>query len=238
MTIRTLGSLPAPSWHRPWLRYADTVDGADAGASETQTAVDATASTDTADQGNTAAVSTTAAAVESVDALPDWAQKIIRDARKDAGDHRAAKNAAEGTLAAILKAAGVGEETDPAKALEARTTERDTYLSERDAARRELAVLKAAQLVGADTSKLLDRASFMTTIQGLDVQDATAVKAAVEAAIAADPTLKTPRAGSASTINPAGGTGEQGPITEEQLARMTPEQVDKAYREGRLKHLL
>ena len=37
MTIRTLGSLPAPSWHRPWLRYADTVDGADAGASETQT---------------------------------------------------------------------------------------------------------------------------------------------------------------------------------------------------------
>lgn len=175
---------------------------------------------------------------EQVSDLPEWAQKIIADARKDAGDHRAAKNAAEGTLAAILKAAGVGEETDPAKALEARTTERDTYLSERDAARRELAVLKAAQLVGADTSKLLDRASFMTTIQGLDVQDATAVKAAVEAAIAADPTLKAPRAGSASTINPAGGTGEQGPITEEQLARMTPEQIAKALDEGRLAHLL
>lgn len=27
----TLGALPAPSWHRPWFRYIDAVDGADAG---------------------------------------------------------------------------------------------------------------------------------------------------------------------------------------------------------------
>lgn len=180
----------------------------------------------------------TPATPEQVSDLPEWAQKIITDARKEAGDHRAAKNAADQQLAAILKAAGIVDDKDPAAVLEAATKERDAAAQERDAARRELAVLKAAQAVGADTGKLLDRASFMTTIQGLDVQDATAVKAAIEAAIAADPTLKAPRAGSASTISTAGGTGEQGPITEEQLARMTPEQVDKAYREGRLAHLL
>lgn len=179
-----------------------------------------------------------APAVETVDALPEWAQKIIRDTRKEAADHRAAKNTADQQLAAILKAAGVVDDKDPAAVLEAATKERDTAAQERDAARRELAVLKAAQTVGADTGKLLDRASFMTTIQGLDVQDAAAVKAAVEAAIAADPTLKAPRAGSASTIDQAGGTGEQGPITEEQLKQMTPEQIDKALTEGRLNHLL
>lgn len=29
---RTLGALPAPAWHRPWLRYVDPVDGGEGGA--------------------------------------------------------------------------------------------------------------------------------------------------------------------------------------------------------------
>ena len=29
LTHRMLGALPAPPWHRPWLRYADTVPGAE-----------------------------------------------------------------------------------------------------------------------------------------------------------------------------------------------------------------
>lgn len=240
MTIRTLGSLPAPAWHRPWLRYADPVDGAGGTpASEAPPADPAAPPAPPVPQppaGGAPQPPTPPA--EQVSDLPEWAQKIISDARKEAGDYRTAKNTADQQLAAILKAAGVVDDKDPAAALEARTQERDTAMQERDAVRRELAVLKAAQAVGADTSKLLDRASFTTTIQGLDVQDAAAVKAAVEAAVAADPMLKAPRAGNASTINPAGGTGEQGPITEEQLARMTPEQIAKALDEGRLAHLL
>jgi hypothetical protein len=36
----------------------------------------------------------------------------------------------------------------------------------------------------------------------------------------------------------SGGTGQGAPITEAQLAQMTPEQIDKAFSEGKLSHLL
>lgn len=36
----------------------------------------------------------------------------------------------------------------------------------------------------------------------------------------------------------AGGTGAGAPITEEQLAKMTPEQIAKAHEEGKLQHLM
>lgn len=173
-----------------------------------------------------------------VESLDPRVQKMITDLRKEAGDNRVKSNTAEDKLNAILTAAGLKDAEDPAKALQSATTERDTAAQERDAAKRELALFKAAQAAGADPNKLLDRTSFMTSIQGLDVSDATALKAAIEAAVKADSTLKAPRAGAASTVDNPAGSGEQGPITEEQLARMTPEQIEKAFREGRLKHLL
>jgi len=56
--------------------------------------------------------------------------------------------------------------------------------------------------------------------------------------VLADASLKAARAAGASSVDTSGGTGETGQITEAQLAQMTPEQIDKAFSEGKLAHLL
>ncbi|WP_294978388.1 hypothetical protein [uncultured Microbacterium sp.] len=178
---------------------------------------------------------------EKVEDLPDWAQKIIRDARKEAGDYRtAAKDAATkaqqefGDKIAVALGLKPDAATDPA-ALAANLTK-----AQQDAlnSARELAVFKAASAAGADPSKLLDRASFLTSIAGVDPSDGAAIKAAIDAAVTADQTLKATRAVGASTVETPGGTGEQGQITEAQLAQMTPEQIADAHSKGQLNHLL
>lgn len=170
--------------------------------------------------------------VEKVEDLPEWAQKLIKDTRKEAGDHRTAANTEKQRVAAILAAAGIKpDDEDPVKVAERSTAEAAS-------AKRELAVFKGAAAVGADPSKLLDRASFLTSIAGIDPTDGAAIKTAIEAAVTADATLKAARAAGASTVETPGGTGEQGQITDAQLAQMTPEQIAEAYEKGLLKNLL
>lgn len=89
----------------------------------------------------------------------------------------------------------------------------------------------------ADPNRLLDSNSFMTSVQGLDPSDGAGITSAIQAAIAANPILKAVQAAAASGTE-LGGSQEAGLITDEQLARMSPEQIDKALREGKLKHLL
>ena len=173
-----------------------------------------------------------AAAPERVEDLPTWAQKIIADTRKEAADNRGAKNAETERVNAILKAAGIKtDEPDPAELLK-------QSQAESSAAKRELAVFKSASAAGADPVKLLDRASFLTSIASVDPTDGPAITTAIEAALAADPSLKAVRAAGASGIEQTGGTGEQGQISEAQLAQMTPEQVVEAQEKGLLKSLL
>lgn len=173
-----------------------------------------------------------AESVEKVEDLPAWAQKIITDTRKEAGDYRAAKNAETERVNAILKAAGIEtEEPDPATLLTQSQTEAA-------AAKRELAVFKAAAAAGADPVKLLDRNSFTSTIKDIDPSDGDALKAAITAAVEADNTLKAVRAAGASGVEQTGGTGELGQTTEAQLAQMTPEQIVEAQEKGLLKGLL
>lgn len=161
---------------------------------------------------------------------PD-AQKIIADLRKEAGDNRVAKNAETERVNAILKAAGIKtDEPDPVE-VASRST------AEAAAAKRELAIFKAASAAGADPTKLLDSNSFMSSVSGLDPSDGSAVSAAIQAALTANPSLKTARAASASGI-PLGGSGEQGQVTEAQLAQMTPEQIVDAQSKGLLRDLL
>lgn len=165
-----------------------------------------------------------------VESLDPAVQKIITDLRKEAGDNRVKAKSEADRVQAILAAAGIGSDAaDPVEVAKQSTKEALE-------AKRELAVFKAAANL-ADPTKLLDRNSFKSSIDGIDPADGAALKAAIEAAVAADPTLKAVRAAAASGTE-LGGSGEQGQITEAQLAQMTPEQIVDARRKGLLKNLL
>lgn len=150
---------------------------------------------------------------EKVEDLPEWAQKQIRDLRKENGDRRTKLTAAEEqqreVVKAFAKAAGIelpGDEdkqTDPAELTQKLTAsqqaQRDTAL--------ELALYKSASTAGADPTKLLDSRSFMATVKDVDPTDAAAVKAAIDKAVTENPMLKAQAAGKSSADH-AGGSGE------------------------------
>ena len=167
-----------------------------------------------------------------IESLDPGVQKIITDLRQEAGNHRVAAKTEKDRVTAILKAAGIEPDAPDPVAIAQKATETAT------AAVRKLSVFEQAALAGADPSKLLNRNDFTTSIAGIDPSDGPAIKAAIDAAVTADPSLKTTRAVGASTVETPGGTGEQGPITEAQLAQMTPEQISDALDKGQLKHLL
>jgi hypothetical protein len=183
----------------------------------------------------------TPAAVENVSDLPAWAQKIITDTRKEAGDHRTAAKSAGDTATKELTdklAIALGLKPDAAADPAALTASLTAAQATATQSARELAIFKAAAGAGADASKLLDSNAFTSSVSGIDPTDGPAVLAAITAALAANPNLKAARAVGASGIELNGGTGEQGQITEAQLARMTPEQIVDAQSKGLLNDLL
>lgn len=183
-------------------------------------------------------------AAEKVEDLPDWAQKIIKDTRQEAASHRtkaqtAADDAQKSLTDKLAVALGLKPDAaqDPA-ALTASLTEAQNKARE---ASLKLAVYQAAGTAGGNPDALLDSNTFLANVQSLDPTSAdfsTKVTDAIKAAVAANPILKQARAAGASTVETPGGTGEAGQITEAQLAQMTPEDTEKAFREGKLKHLL
>lgn len=187
----------------------------------------------------TAPIEATVTAGETVLSLEDL-QKELTKVRQEAAGHRvAAKTAAEQAEKALTDKLAVAlglkpdAATDPA-ALTASLTEAQ---SQAKSAARELAIFKAAAATGADPSRLLDSNSFMTSVTGLDPADGAAISAAITAATTANPLLKAVQAAAASGTE-LGGSGETGQITDEQLARMSPEEITKALKEGKLAHLL
>jgi hypothetical protein len=223
------------------LRYEDGDGGSTAtGTGEQQTATGAGADGGQAGAGATG----TGSDAQDVASLPAWAQKVITDARNDAARYRtgsetaataAAEKAQQELVDKIAVAAGLKKDaaTDPAALTQQLTQAQEAQ----KATERRLAVYAAA----ADTAQanaLLNRLDFTNSIAGLDPADEAAFTAAVKAAVDADNSLKTTRAVGASTADTGTGSGEGQPITEAQLAQMTPEQIDKAFREGRLSALL
>lgn len=183
-----------------------------------------------------------AAPVESVDQLPAWAQKLITDTRKEAGDYRtkaqtAADNAQKELTDKLAVALGLKPDaaSDPA-ALTASLTEAQSKASQ---SARELAIFKAAAATGADPSRLLDSNSFMSSVAGLDPADGAAISAAISAALSANPLLKAVQAAAASGTE-LGGSGESGQLTEEQFARIKndPEAIVAAQKAGLLRNIL
>jgi hypothetical protein len=225
------------------IRYVDGEGGAGAGAADAGAAgaADAgAAGAGGAGAGTDAGAVGTGTEAQDVASLPAWAQKVITDTRAEAARYRtgtetAAQQAQQQLADKIAQAIGLkpDESTDPA-ALTAKLTQAQEATK---ATERRLAVFSAA----ADTQQataLLNRLDFTNSIAGIDPSDATAIAAAVQAAVDADPSLKTARAAGASTVSGTAGSGEGQPITEEQLAQMTAEQISDAYDKGLLKHLL
>lgn len=106
-------------------------------------------------------------------------------------------------------------------------------------------VRDVAPKVGGDAEALLDSDRFRAAVDdelgedGFDDDDLAAAVEKVAKRFVREPrfagTRPTPPRGSGEF---AGSPGAGSPITEEQLAQMTPEQITQALNEGKLKHLL
>ena len=183
--------------------------------------------------------------------LPEPVQKIIRDARAEASKARttakanAADEARKELAAQVAKALGiqVGDEPpDPAQLAE----QVQAAKQQAHTAALHLSVYQAASAAGADPDRLLDSRSFTDSLNGAvtaapgTAEFTTQITDAVKSWTDTHPQFKTagqaPAARSGAPIT--GGPGEGAPITEAQLAQMSPEQIDAALRAGKLKHLL
>ncbi|MGW4411168.1 hypothetical protein ACWEJ6_44555 [Nonomuraea sp. NPDC004702] len=108
----------------------------------------------------------------------------------------------------------------------------------------------AAPTLGVNGHALLSSIPFQQAATELDPNApdfATQLTTKVTEILAANPWMATQQPPAAAEPPPApavsggeftGAPGEGQPITEEQLQRMTPDQIEKAYREGKLRHLM
>lgn len=138
-----------------------------------------------------------------VESLPDPVQKMIRDLRKEAGDNRTAKSAAEQSrqelMDGIASALGLKKDDappDPA-ALQSTLAERETRITTLEADARakdvELAAWRSATRQNVNAVALLDSRSFLAEVAGLDAgagDFATKLDAAVKRAVDTNPTLR------------------------------------------------
>lgn len=178
---------------------------------------------------------------ERVEDLPDWAQKIVRDARDGEAKARtnakaqAATEAAEQAKAEMAQTIGKAlglvkddEQVDPDKLTGDLQTERDQH----QATKVELAVYKAAGQHGADPDKLLDSRSFLNSIKDTNPDDATKIAEAIKAAVDNNASLKAARAAGQSSADHTGGSGE-GATTQEQFDAMTGAERNQLARTNR-----
>jgi hypothetical protein len=186
---------------------------------------------------------------ESVDALPDFAQKMIRELRVEAAANRTKATSAEQTrqetMDAIAKALGLKGDDDPAKAAQTAADERDAAKTVAKNLSVENAVLRMAVKHGADPESLTDSRSFMRQLEAIDpaADDfAEKVGEAIKAALEVNPALK---AQGAAPVAPArsggpvgGGAAVSGQVTEDELTTMSPAQIEQAQKDGRLAAIL
>ena len=158
---------------------------------------------------------------QKVEDLPDWAQKLIKDARADAGKSRttakaqAAQEARDQLVKDLGKALGLvkdDEKLTPEQLAKQVSEAKDAAKQ----ARVELAVYRGAgkKDVGADPDALLDSRGFLAKLADLDpdAKDFDAkVATAMKDAVKNNPKLKASQAGagSSSVDHGSGGSGEK-----------------------------
>ncbi|MCX4824240.1 hypothetical protein OG883_31165 [Streptomyces sp. NBC_01142] len=137
------------------------------------------------------------AAEADIKTLPDWAQKEITDARKEAGKARtvAKQNAAQEARQQLAQDIGkaLGLVTDDKPADPSQLTQQVTDLSgQLRAARTELAAYRAAGKEGANADRLLNSREFADKLAALDpkaAEFAEQLRKAITDAVATDPDL-------------------------------------------------
>jgi hypothetical protein len=201
---------------------------------------------------------------ETVDSLPGWAQDLVRGLRDENAKHRnKAKHAAEEAAARekelatqardqlvneFAKVLGLGgeEEQDPQALLDAanqKTSEQQKRIDELVAQVNDYKRTEAinAAIGNRNVNKRLLTAvlkldNAFTDVDVTDDNFADQVSEAVKRAIDENPELVQATPGK-SGIDPTNTTSEK-PITRDDLTSMSPEDINKAYRDGRLNHLL
>lgn len=198
----------------------------DAAAAAAKAAADAAAAKAVEDKAAADKAAADAAKNEKIEDLPDWAQKVIKDARADAGKARtdakktAAEEASAATLTKVLEALGVkGNKTPTLEEVQQELDKvknengsKDTTLTE---TRIELAVYRGAGKAGGDPDALLDSRTFLEKAKALDINAKDfndKLTEAIKAAVKDNPKLKAGQAsaGSSSADHGAGGSGEGG----------------------------
>lgn len=159
----------------------------------------------------------------TVEDLPEWAQRQIRELRKEDGDERIAKKTLDAIQKALNPEAPADAKVEP-EALAAQLTEATqtaAQATERaDAAEVKLAVVLASLELDADHGALLDSNSFLATLKGLTPDDGEKITEAITAAVEKNPKLKATRAVATSRVDSSGGSGENA-VTPEQFAVMS-----------------
>ncbi|MFE4991418.1 hypothetical protein ACFRH4_08710 [Streptomyces mirabilis] len=178
----------------------------------------------------------------------DWraeAQRLQAEADRWKANSRKNENGKKANndlLAKVAEALGLDAGTKPDA--DQLTQQLTASQSEVRQSKVEAAVLRTAARLGVDGDALLDSRSFLNSLTDVDPSDSAAVEAAVNAVktrfqnpstTTAD-AVPTPPARSGAPIN--GSPGGSKPITEAELARMSPDQITKAYEDGRLAHLM
>lgn len=148
--------------------------------------------------------------------------KAVADANAEAAKTRTnakAAAAAEARAELLKQLSGDGEPLTPEQLTQQLTEARTQGTTAQQAAAgtaRELAVLRAAQRLGANGDALLDSRSFMNGVSGLDTADpaalTTAVTAQITAAITANPALRTINAGRGGGDFGGGAGSGDGPL--------------------------
>jgi len=159
------------------------------------------------------------AGASTVDELPEWAKKEIKDLRTEAASNRTSNkdlsDKLEKLTTGLAGALGLGEqqETDPAK-LQASVVELSSKIGEKDTALTQaqsdikardlyIEVATAAHPLGANPKLLLKNQEFLTSIASVDPTDEAAITAKITAAIQANAALK-------ATPGSSGSDGHQG----------------------------
>lgn len=179
---------------------------------------------------------------QDISSLPEWAQKAIAKTRDEAAGYRTKYKSAEQQAQEaaaqrdkVLSALGLtpdGTEEQSPEKLAAQLQQFQADLWERNV---ENTVLRSASKLGADADALLDSNKFLDSLADLD--DGADLEAHITQFVASNPKFKAQSGPARNAADFNGGNGA-GRITREQLASMTPADIDKALSEGKLQHLM
>ncbi|WP_369778842.1 hypothetical protein [Streptomyces sp. R33] len=243
MRIRTLARTPAPGWTHPYGRtpfspvfYADGGDGAGSGSASGGDGGTGDGAPAGDGGGGTPPAGDQPRMYDA--AYVDNLRKENASWRTKLRESEQAQDARYTGLLDQLKAAGIqlGDKPD-ADALQASLTAAQT--ERRDALVR-AALYETAAEHGANPAALRDSMSFLQSVKDIDPTDSAALVAAAKAAVAANPILSATPAGPARGGADLSGGGGSDPrqLTEDDLSRMTAEQIVEAQDKGLLRNLL